>query len=367
MDANTQLSAFWAPFLVLHLGGPDTVTAFALEDNELWLRHLLGLFVQTGMALSVFLMSWTASSLSILSSVMFFVGIVKYAERTWVLRSASIQQRRKSSRSPLSCFEEYAPMRIRSEEDRLRLAKDMLYICTCAFVDGTMEEYVRNSSFIEFSKPLAPEYAFEVIEIELGLIYDMLYTKAPLLYTCGGIVLRLITFSLTCLVMVLFPVIVDKHKYSMVDLWITYLLIIVAIIHDIYAALLLVLSDRFAAWLIEYNRDSIFKAWLIKRLPSTRWSNNMSQYSLLQLSFTSTIAMKCIIQLRDHFKSLIKDGHLKDYALKGGSKQSECQENYRGGGQERKSPRKSSLSTAINTVFGGPYTSQSKRGKSLKI
>ncbi|KAK1577305.1 hypothetical protein Q3G72_020545 [Acer saccharum] len=43
MDANTELTAFWAQFLLLHLGGPVTITAYALEDNELWLRHFLGL------------------------------------------------------------------------------------------------------------------------------------------------------------------------------------------------------------------------------------------------------------------------------------------------------------------------------------
>lgn len=41
-----QLVAFWAPFLLLHLGGQDTITAYALEDNRLWLRHLQTLVVQ---------------------------------------------------------------------------------------------------------------------------------------------------------------------------------------------------------------------------------------------------------------------------------------------------------------------------------
>lgn len=45
-QANDIIQAFWAPFLLVHLGGPDTITAFALEDNELWLRHLLGLVTQ---------------------------------------------------------------------------------------------------------------------------------------------------------------------------------------------------------------------------------------------------------------------------------------------------------------------------------
>ena len=36
-----QLLLFWAPFVLLHLGGQDTITAFSIEDNELWKRHLL--------------------------------------------------------------------------------------------------------------------------------------------------------------------------------------------------------------------------------------------------------------------------------------------------------------------------------------
>ncbi|XP_039169432.1 putative disease resistance RPP13-like protein 2 [Eucalyptus grandis] len=60
VDADTQLNAFWAPFLLLHLGGPDTITAYALEDNELWLRHLLALVTQAGVTFYIFLMAWTA-------------------------------------------------------------------------------------------------------------------------------------------------------------------------------------------------------------------------------------------------------------------------------------------------------------------
>jgi hypothetical protein len=32
------LVAFWAPFLLLHLGGQDNITAYSLEDNQLWKR-----------------------------------------------------------------------------------------------------------------------------------------------------------------------------------------------------------------------------------------------------------------------------------------------------------------------------------------
>ncbi|KAK3000795.1 hypothetical protein RJ639_021112 [Escallonia herrerae] len=46
---NSTLMALWAPLLLLHLGGPDTITAFSVEDIQLWLRHLVGLVVQVAL------------------------------------------------------------------------------------------------------------------------------------------------------------------------------------------------------------------------------------------------------------------------------------------------------------------------------
>jgi hypothetical protein len=38
--------SFWAPFVLVHLGGQDTITALSKQDNDLWLRHLLSLVSQ---------------------------------------------------------------------------------------------------------------------------------------------------------------------------------------------------------------------------------------------------------------------------------------------------------------------------------
>ncbi|KAJ6410551.1 hypothetical protein OIU84_007323 [Salix udensis] len=81
--ANNSIQAIWAPFLLLHLGGPDTITAYSIEDNELWLRHLLGLVVQVGVAFYVFSRSWGSSILPFIAIPMFIAGIIKYSERTW--------------------------------------------------------------------------------------------------------------------------------------------------------------------------------------------------------------------------------------------------------------------------------------------
>jgi hypothetical protein len=41
------------PFLLLHLGGQETMTTFSLEDNVLWKRHLLSLTTQVPTAIYI--------------------------------------------------------------------------------------------------------------------------------------------------------------------------------------------------------------------------------------------------------------------------------------------------------------------------
>nr|CAB3454229.1 unnamed protein product [Digitaria exilis] len=35
------LEVMWVPILLMHLGGQDSITAYNIEDNELWRRHAL--------------------------------------------------------------------------------------------------------------------------------------------------------------------------------------------------------------------------------------------------------------------------------------------------------------------------------------
>ncbi|KAK1576298.1 hypothetical protein Q3G72_012738 [Acer saccharum] len=74
------------------MGDPDTITAYLLEDNELWLRHLLGLVVHVGVAFYVFLRSWGNCALTFIAIPIFITGIIKYGERTFMLRSSSAQR-----------------------------------------------------------------------------------------------------------------------------------------------------------------------------------------------------------------------------------------------------------------------------------
>ena len=81
---NKDLIAFWASFLLLHLGGPDTITSFALKDNVFWLRHLLGLILQIVATAYIFYQSHP-NKLWDPTIMVFLVGCIKYGERTHAL------------------------------------------------------------------------------------------------------------------------------------------------------------------------------------------------------------------------------------------------------------------------------------------
>lgn len=66
-QSKLHRKAFWAPFLLLHLSGPDTVTAYSLEDIQVWWRQFLMLLVQVGVAFHVFVQAWTSNLLNFLS------------------------------------------------------------------------------------------------------------------------------------------------------------------------------------------------------------------------------------------------------------------------------------------------------------
>ncbi|WJZ88147.1 hypothetical protein VitviT2T_007476 [Vitis vinifera] len=88
-NPSQQIRAFWAPFLLLHLGGPDTITAYSSEDNALRARYFLGLFTHFVGADYIFLGSWKATPLNILAILMFKAGLIKYLDRTFYLMSRS--------------------------------------------------------------------------------------------------------------------------------------------------------------------------------------------------------------------------------------------------------------------------------------
>ncbi|KAF8666198.1 hypothetical protein HU200_053727 [Digitaria exilis] len=116
VPVDHQLVAFWAPFLLLHLGGPDNITAYSLEDSKLWLRHLLNLVVQVlGVAYVLYKYVAGGDSFILLAAVLMFgVGVLKYAERTLALKRSNLDSIRSSVEKQVM---EEGDMDIKKEED----------------------------------------------------------------------------------------------------------------------------------------------------------------------------------------------------------------------------------------------------------
>ncbi|KAJ6761078.1 hypothetical protein OIU79_025837 [Salix purpurea] len=295
--ANNSIQAFWAPFLLLHLGGPDTITAYSIEDNELWLRHLLGLVVQVGVAFYVFSRSWGSSILPFIAIPMFIAGIIKYSERTWVLWSSCSKSLRKNSY--LEDFREFYFHTRNPESDKqreyLRQAYTFFHISMFTMQDFVFGYLDLMLSYTRFSK-IPADGAFKVVEVELRLIYDMLYTKAPLIYSRSGIILRCISFLLSVTAFIIFQVKIEKLAYSSIDVAITYLLFVAAIFLELYAFLCLVLSDRTMIWLLDKGGNALTSAiysLLRKLTTSKRWSRSISQYNLIRVC-NENKPLKCL-------------------------------------------------------------------------
>ncbi|CAH8389427.1 unnamed protein product, partial [Eruca vesicaria subsp. sativa] len=287
-DKTRELLAFWSPFLLLHLGGPDTITALALEDNELWDRHLFSLVCQAVATVYVILLS-TPNRLLTPTVIMLFGGVIKYFERTTALFSASLDKFKESMLNDpdpganyAKLMEEYAakmdmniptevvfvedPEKGREGNTPVKPNDDLtnLQVVQYAFkyfnifkgliVDLIFTNKQRDESR-KFFDSLSPEEALGIIEVELSLIYESLFTKAEILHNLTGSVFRVI--ALACLVssLCLFTLKNEAKYYDGFDVALTYALLLCGIALDSIALLTFCVSDWTIATLRSLKED----------------------------------------------------------------------------------------------------------------
>lgn len=333
---NHLLLAYWAPFLLVHLGGPDTITAFALEDNELWLRHLLGLVFQSFAALYVLSQSWETNKLLIpAAGLMFISGLIKYSERTRSLFLASLSRFRDSMvRDPdpgpnyAKLMDEYyskkearLPTRIQLIGEPDRGAKSTNKVKHGRLVDsevvlyaqqffqtfrglivGTIFSFRERNQSRDFFLARTAEDAFGVVEVELNFIYEALYTKVNLVCNKLGFFSRVISFSCVIASFVIFYS-QPKKRFDRFDVGVTYTLLFGAIGLDCIAFVMLIQSDWFLAYtkklpeaavIFEVQNQNQPKYVIaveeeavepvkcqIRRFFSRRWSESLSTYNLI--------------------------------------------------------------------------------------
>jgi hypothetical protein len=179
-----------APFLLLHLGSQDTITAYALVDNQLWLRHLLTLVVQALGAAYVLYKHVAGGGAAMVAAalLMFVVGVVKYGERIWALKCSSMDGIRSSAKreqlGPRPHPEPRLPrgQRVdRDEEELLLFAHSQFHVSKHAMVDSSIDpNSARTVTAVSvFTQSWNSKDACRLMELELSLVwYDFMYTKA---------------------------------------------------------------------------------------------------------------------------------------------------------------------------------------------
>ncbi|XP_044478759.1 uncharacterized protein LOC123205785 [Mangifera indica] len=331
----SRLQVFWAPFLLLHLGGPDTITAYSLEDNELWSRHFLGLIVEIGVALYVFFRSFNNTALTFLFIPVFVAGIIKYGERTYELWCASNRKFKEKLLSTNSMAENAMRMVMgKKEEDfsEIVLMEETKEISEGQSLDDDefnnsidaahflfkRLEYLFANLILGFNdrircydiikkhcydiikKHKPYKKAFELVEIELGFMYDVLYTKAKLIQTKRGFLLRAISFFSSVSALIAFSMVIDFHVYHQTDISITFLLLAGAVFLELYAFTIFLLSDWTKLWLQKHRVPKIISSFFFHR-NNKRWSESVAQHNLITF---------CIGDIQGNFSFVRKLPHL---------------------------------------------------------
>ncbi|CAL5033980.1 unnamed protein product [Urochloa decumbens] len=275
-SSSPIIFAFWTPFLLLHLGGPDTITSYSLEDNELWLRHLIGLLFELSSVIVIFGCSVRGNPMILATVLIVVVGVIKYCERTYSLYRGSIKGF--SNNMPQRDFKprvSYSSIEAR--------AFDIFRLLQPFFMEMTISTQKLKMVWDIFRDDIKPSKALKMIELELNFVYDIMYTKAAVAHSRAGWVLRFICSG--CIVSALAIFFShDKGGMKRVDVSITFALLLGALALDVAAMAMFLFSDRAAVFLQESRR---FK-WL-GRLTSAerrvwrprRWSETTSRLNLI--------------------------------------------------------------------------------------
>ncbi|KAK9724099.1 hypothetical protein RND81_05G048100 [Saponaria officinalis] len=314
---NNSLYSFWAPFLVLHMGGPDTITAFSMEDNELWRRHMLRFVAQTVATGNIIYHKPPPDKwLWVPTILVFLCGLIRYGERVWALYCGCMDKFRRSIlRDPdpgpnyAMFMEQYAqmvedgyPTRIETiEEPELEQDLHSFEVAQKGQLQGKQVikdayrfyqrfkglivdfEYgfrERNKS-VQYFLSLQEDDAFRVVETELSFIYDAFYTKAAILHHGKGYFIRFLCLSFVLISFGTFYVwdkvnnISKGMHFQSRDIKISYALLLGAITLDVISILMIISSKWSVAFLVKdyESKEPTFSNKVAEKLLAlkTRW------------------------------------------------------------------------------------------------
>uniref|UniRef100_A0A7N2L449 DUF4220 domain-containing protein n=1 Tax=Quercus lobata TaxID=97700 RepID=A0A7N2L449_QUELO len=262
MDDDTGLLlVLWAPFLLLLVGGQDRITSFAVQDNELWLRHLIWFILQLSTTGFVFTQSIHQNRLWIPTLLLLFAGTIKYAERIAALCLASsesfgISVLKEPNSGPnyekimraystfkemglptnFACLEDekgrdsqvgkfITPM---VKEPKLKNRELVLYAYGMSnmykgLIVNLMFSSSEHKESRDFFSKINAEDTLRILEIELNFFYDLIHTKVKVATSKVGIISQWTSIGLVVAALSLFYK-EEKRGFQRLDVKVTYTL-----------------------------------------------------------------------------------------------------------------------------------------------
>ncbi|KAF7850624.1 hypothetical protein BT93_L5199 [Corymbia citriodora subsp. variegata] len=287
---DVVLEGLLAPLLLMQLGYPDSITAYEWEDNRLGLRQMLNVGLTASLVLWILIRCWDRSSpISWLYLPLFMVGIGKSARWAWALHSVYDENSSVTAEDINEVTEIQRKFKEFPEDGKFDSAKDILkayFRFEC--LKPHLVNWLYHPLFI-FPDWMSiddypPNRAFTVTEIELNFMYDVLYTKAPVLYTRLGVISKFVGFL--WLVSALWGfVIIFRHAF-LIDMYVTYTYALLMAVPslELYQIMVLPFSD----WAV-VKLSMNLKVPLVQRLlpfladlcmRKKRWSRSIGQLNL---------------------------------------------------------------------------------------
>ncbi|XP_044343953.1 uncharacterized protein [Triticum aestivum] len=280
------LEVLWAPVLLIHLGGQQELTAYTIEDNELWVKHTVTLVSQVAVAMYAFYKSWpNYSDWKLLASaiLLFVIGVVSLSEKPWALKKASINRlasvsapiRGTKKRTRLAVYlgdllfsDWYNCSTTNSgdkkqaageEDDNVGLSdEDKVYMVlsdmsmSAAADDLVQRGRARNVQDVLRPLTLSTKAEKDMKRWLLGA-YGLLYTRGNLVFTPTYLVYHVLVVPILHVAALTLFATGDKDGYNRTDVKITYVLLCLTAALDVFAV---------------FIRQLLYRAMSAKGVPS---------------------------------------------------------------------------------------------------
>ncbi|KAM3362795.1 hypothetical protein P3S68_017649 [Capsicum galapagoense] len=288
---HNNILIFWTPFLFLHVGGVDTITAFALEDNELWIRYVFAFILQIIASAYLFYLSLSKNNLWPPTLLIFLAGTIKCIERA---RSQYLATSIKDDVNH-SSFTDKPPLCDGPVDATKLMNLDVVQYAYHLFemYKGLIVDHKFTPDAFEASRKLVRDNikkgndAFRVVEAEMYIMYEVFHTKASfLVYSKKKYVAISRSAYWVSLVATLgFFAFMDKGGFRSVDIAVTYALLFGTIILDAVALLIMIFSSYLvvASMLHSPTLGVLVRrpSELVMQIWSRCFPQTLSQYNLI--------------------------------------------------------------------------------------